>query len=245
MIKVLKKTFDILEYIASCTGRPVLPQEIAQAVRINQATCIRIIRDLQELGYLEQKGKRQGYSLAILGWAVFNQNPLIERLHETGIPMVSKLAEECGQYVVLSIIDKGRRFRVCSRNCNPNFEPSNAGQLFCLDCDRTASGLILLAFSDKSQTNMFLEKCQDQPDPYELNQKLEEVRKSGYAFIKAGDHFQVIACPVHGSNGLLAALAVSTGVSELNKDNKTFFLEKCSEYARKLSGAFGGINEIG
>ena len=62
MIKVLQKTFDLLEYVGACP-HPVLPREAAEALRLPQPTTVRLLRDLAELGYLEQSGPRKGYRL--------------------------------------------------------------------------------------------------------------------------------------------------------------------------------------
>ena len=64
MIKVLHKAFEIIQCISE-SGGAMLPSNIADAIGINQATCVRILRDLIDLGYLEQLGPRQGYCLSM------------------------------------------------------------------------------------------------------------------------------------------------------------------------------------
>ena len=61
MIKVLDKTFGILEAIVRATPHPMGPMALAEALELNRATCSRILKMLLESGYIVQVSRQAGY----------------------------------------------------------------------------------------------------------------------------------------------------------------------------------------
>ena len=70
-IKVLNKTFDLLELVREWAPHPVLPGEAAAELDMPRSTCVRLLKLLAEKGYLEQLSPRKGYTagplLSLLG----------------------------------------------------------------------------------------------------------------------------------------------------------------------------------
>ena len=62
-IKVLNKVFDLLEYAAEVSPRPLLPGEAAESCGIPRSTSVRLLKLLAAKGYLEQLSPRKGYTL--------------------------------------------------------------------------------------------------------------------------------------------------------------------------------------
>ena len=90
MIKVLKKAFSIVEYVAGKSGNPVLPGEIVAALGINQPTCVRILKDLVELNYLEQISRQKGYVLGPLAYWITGTKRYREELVAVADPLVER-----------------------------------------------------------------------------------------------------------------------------------------------------------
>ena len=59
-IKVLNKTFDLLELVREYSPQPVLPGEAAEVLNMPRSTCVRLLKLLTEKGYLEQLSPRKG-----------------------------------------------------------------------------------------------------------------------------------------------------------------------------------------
>ena len=62
MIKVLDKTFGILEEIIKATPHPMGPMALAEALELNRATCSRILKMLLDSGYIIQVSRRRDMS---------------------------------------------------------------------------------------------------------------------------------------------------------------------------------------
>ena len=61
MIKVLDKTFAILEEIVRSTPEPVGPLALSERLGLNRTTCSRILRMLLESGYIIRVSRQAGY----------------------------------------------------------------------------------------------------------------------------------------------------------------------------------------
>ena len=62
MIKVLDKSFAILEEIIAATPQPLGPLALAKKLGLNRTTCSRILRMLLDAGYIVQISRQAGYA---------------------------------------------------------------------------------------------------------------------------------------------------------------------------------------
>ena len=70
MIKVLDKTFLILEKLALQSPRPCRIGELAEEFGLNNATCARILKELVEAGYAIHLSRLTGYTVGPRSWTV-------------------------------------------------------------------------------------------------------------------------------------------------------------------------------
>lgn len=238
MIKVLHKAFEVIQCISE-HGGAMLPSAIASAVAINQATCVRILRDLVELGYIEQLGPRQGYMLSVQGWAVFSRNPMIERLLAEGSPLVSQYAEKTGQCFFLCVVRNFRRYTVFFRNCHPhlNLVPQ---KIVYDDCHITATGLLMLAIGPEAERQAYLDQCPDYVDRKRLAKEFVQIQKQGYSVIYRKEMFHAIAAyPVYMFGKPVAAVSVCMVGDDLKKADELSLTKACQNCARDLSARLG------
>ena len=238
MIKVLHKAFEIIQCISE-SGGAMLPSNIADAIGINQATCVRILRDLIDLGYLEQLGPRQGYCLSMQGWAVFSRNPMIERLLAEGSPLISQYAQDTQQCFFLSTINNLRRYTIFFRNCHPHFHlvPQKVAYD---DCHITAAGQLLLAMGDENERKRYLEQCPADVDRKALSKCFSSIQKQGYAIIYRKDEFHAVAAyPVYMFGKPVAAASVCMVGDNMKKSEEQKLLKSCQSCAKDLSVRLG------
>ena len=149
MIKVLQKTFDVLEYAAN-SPHPVLPGETAEALGLPQPTAARILRDLAELGYLEQPGPRKGYRLGPVPYHLAGGRLYDDEFLRFVTAAVKECARSIGQSVLFAVRRRGCRYILCHCNFNPRFYIDTARIRF-RDLYATGSGRILLAFTPEAE----------------------------------------------------------------------------------------------
>jgi len=238
LIKVLHKAFEMIECISE-HGPVMLPSAIANRVGINQATCVRILRDLVDLGYIEQLGPRQGYMLSVQGWATFSRNPQIERLLAEGSPLISQYAERINQCMFLCVIRNGRRYTVFFRNGHPTFNlvPQRVAYD---DCHITATGQLLLAIGPEAERQAYLEQCPPDVDRKALGRLFVKIQKQGFAVIHRKEDFHAIAAyPVYMFGKAVAAVSVCMVGENMKKAEEQRLISACESCARDLSARLG------
>ena len=122
MIKVLDKSFAILEEIIAATPQPLGPLALAKKLGLNRTTCSRILRMLLDAGYIVQISRQAGYAAGPRIVTLNNMAQYQSRLLSKAVPMVDQLAERIGDSVLISQVCRGKRYVLYHRNCNPDRE---------------------------------------------------------------------------------------------------------------------------
>ena len=156
-VKVLTKTFAILEFILGKDGAGVVPREIVQEFGITQATAIRLLKILVELGYLEQISRQKGYVPGPMTYLIrAEKNPyaeLVERLD----PVLDRCARECR--VLVSLSGRHHNFRYILKSWNGSRDSVDLVRKFRYnDLHKCMTGRLLLAYAEKSEIQDFLKK---------------------------------------------------------------------------------------
>jgi len=215
VIKVLKKTFDIIEYIGARNGRPVLPGEIVDALNLNQPTTIRILKDLVELGYLDQVSRQAGYCLGPLAYWVTQGKQYMHQLTSMADPIVNDCARDIGNSVLFAVLHDTSRYILAHYNYNPNVIIELDTPLYD-DLYETATGRVLLAFCDRKQREKIIrslgtpsqEDWSEASTPDKLKKCLGKIKKDGFEK-NLSPRFQIAAFPVYSNDKFIAALGAS------------------------------------
>lgn len=158
MIKVLDKTFAMMESLALASPGAVRLSELALRHGINRATCSRIMKELCDLGYARQLSRMDGYTIGprlhgLAGRAIYRPalvngaRPLIDTTARRMRASIL-LAERCGSY----------RYILHHRCCNPALNVV-FDELAFNDLAETATGVMMLAHSSKEVLQEVLSHC--------------------------------------------------------------------------------------
>ena len=147
-IKVLNKVFDLLEYAAEVSPRPLLPGEAAEKCKIPRSTCVRLLKLLAEKGYLEQLSPRKGYTLgpaaALLNGGCYQQ------LAFHGERLLRTFAAELKISVQLSLRQGNCRLILCGFNGDPGLN-LDLRRIRRYDLQRALSGRVLLSHAPEAE----------------------------------------------------------------------------------------------
>ena len=248
MIKVLQKTFDLLEYVGTCP-HPVLPREAAEALNLPQPTTVRLLRDLAERGYLEQSGPRKGYRLGPVPFHLAGGRLYNDEFMRFVSAAVEECARELGQSVQFAIRRRSSRYILCHYNFNPGFFIDTSRIRF-RDLYATGSGRTLLAFAPENELDELIAELglpspgvwpEAAPDREHLLHELGRVRTAREVEMPRSlcGNFHVYARPVFRNRvfaGVVGANwepAAPPARSEHYKEQITTLAARLSE-ARKL-----------
>ena len=251
MIKVLKKTFDIIEFIAGRQGQPVLPAEIVKAIKLNQATSIRILKDLVALGYLEQISRQKGYVLGPMSFWISGGKRYRDAITRKADPLILSCAQASGQSVLLAVSVGTRRFILCHHNANPRINV-NVDEPWYEDMYITATGRMLLAHMNEHEIDAFVKSCGlpselDWPGiitAAELKKQLQMIKEKGLIAFRKGTLF-ILSFPVLKGKEFAGALGMSVPCAEFDAAGSDFYVECLRKSAKELSAEVSTITSIG
>lgn len=251
MIKVLKKTFDIVEFISRHGGQPVLPAEIVSGVKLNQATSIRILKDLVSLGYLEQISRQKGYVLGPMSFWISGGKKYRDALSRKADPLILACARESGQSVLLATNLGPRRFILSHHNMNLRFNV-DVDEPWYEDMYTTATGRMLLAYMPDKELDIIIKTC-NLPSAAEwagataagrLKAQLKSIRNKGLVAFRKGTLF-IASCPVFRGKEFVAALGMSIPQTDCDEKGADFYIDCLRRTAKKISAEISMISSIG
>lgn len=242
MIKVFVKGFKILELIAENPEKPFLLNEISQTLSIALPTCAHILQSLTSLGYLEKYGKRQGYILGPMSYALSCNGPYLKNLITVAKPLIDKCAQGVEESVVLATFKNNKRYVLYVANGNPEIEVKHS-VFYCDDVYKTVTGRLLLAYISEKERNEYIDSYGNSglfwpgtETNDEIRLKLEQIKKKGSIVDVVSDKvLSKIAFPVRQKNKVIAALGIAIPKPTFNKKNKKMFVEECEKTALAIT----------
>ena len=144
MIKVLNKSFAILEEIVLASPTPVQLGVLAEKLNLNKATCSRIIGDLVAAGYIVQVSRMAGYVAGPRAHAFKIHTSYKDDLMREAEPIVKECAEKVGQSILLVELHHLQRYILCHHNYNPRMNIRITKMAYS-DTLNTATGLMLIS----------------------------------------------------------------------------------------------------
>ena len=152
-IKVLNKVFDLLEFAAEVSPRPLLPGEAAERCGMPRSTCVRLLKLLSEKGYLEQLSPRKGYTLgpaaALLNGGCYQQ------LAFHGERLLRSFAAELKISVQLSLRQGNCRLILCGFDGDPGLN-LDLRRIRRYDLQRALSGRVLLSHAPEAEQRQII-----------------------------------------------------------------------------------------
>ncbi len=153
MIQSVKRTFDILEYIAA-NGNTVRLNDIAQALVLQKTTVHNFLAGLKELGYVEQDELTPRYRITSkIRHLDFSDIPY-QKLRADLRPVMEKLTAESGETSFMAI-QMGSYFRY-EWKCEPNRSlriSLELGKEF--EMKHTAIGKVFMAYSPHLSNSIY------------------------------------------------------------------------------------------
>ncbi len=251
MIKVMDKTFAILEEIVISSPEPLPPLELSRRLQLNRATCSRLLKLLLDSGYILQVSRQKGYVpgpkiLTLSNMAAFQQNLL-----SVARGVIDRCAEELQNSVQIAQLYNGKRYILYCRNCNPR-RNIRLNRLSFDDLFFTATGLMLVAHQEreermalfrrlKAESMPFFEDFQDEKT---IQEKLDSIR--GSEFFECRKDIQwIYAFPVFVNGAFIATLGVSIPFSEYSDSYHQKVCKVMKEASREISLRMSILHSIG
>jgi len=211
MIKVLHKSFDILEGLAETPEQPQRLRQIAGRLGLHPATCANILKTLVDREYVEQVAPRQGYLLGSAVFGLCRRAPYRRDLVQAAERGMADLARAVNETVILVTLRQGRRFILSQVDGQQAVQvsPQTFSQGNVYD---TATGRLLMAYAAPAALARIvrdLGPCgaawPQAAAPEALAGALAAIRARGWASHATDSGLTGLAAPVRGRAGTVVA----------------------------------------
>ncbi|OQA81873.1 MAG: Pectin degradation repressor protein KdgR [Lentisphaerae bacterium ADurb.Bin242] len=251
MIKVMDKTFAILEEIVISSPEPLPPLELSRRLRLNRATCSRLLKLLLDSGYILQVSRQKGYVpgpkiLTLSNMAAFRKNLLA-----VARPVIDRCAEALQNSVQIAQLYNGKRYILYYRNCNPR-RVIRLDRLSFDDLFFTATGLMLVAHREPGERMELFRRLKAEGKPFfeefkngkTIQKKLDSICGSEFFECRKGIQW-IYAFPVFENGVFTATLGVSIPFSEYNDSYRRKIVKLMKEASREISLGVSTLHSIG
>ena len=252
MIKVLDKTFAILEEIVCEAPRPLGPQELAKRLGLNRTTCSRIIRILLDSGYIVQVSRQAGYTAGPKILTLSNRANFASELMSAAVPIIDRTAERLKASVLLSQVWNDERYilHISSRSPKKNIRPHH---LCYRDIYNTASGAVEMAYREPEEALRIYDTMPDEARTWllpEFREKkqiirhLKGIRRRGYYHCSRKNE-GIFAFPIFSEGRYVAALGCLIGIEDYTDRKIPFYIRTGKQAADEITSALTTTDHIG
>lgn len=226
--------------------------ELADQVGLHKATVHRILRTLEEGGFIQQNGDNGKYHL---GWQLIPLGTLaLEHfdLRRLASDLMEKLLEEHQETVDMAIHESGEMYYIeVLESPQPVKIAARPGRGLPIHC--TATGKAFLAFAEPEEVDKILSgklkryTPQTIVDPDLIREEFETIRSNGYATSR--EEFEAgitaVAAPIYNRKGKVEAVIAIPGPSyRIPVERMTVLGEAVRSAARILTARLRGITSI-
>lgn len=222
--------------------------ELAKRLGLYKSSVFRILKTLEQRGFVVQDAKTQKYRLGFklfdLGTAVISGL----EVRTVAVPLMQELCSRTKETVTLDIADDDER--VCIEKVEGTESVRTVVQIGLRHpLYMVASGKLLLAFMPREDIERIFSKkmFHSTPsgkviDPVLLRKELAEIARRGYSFSNSERSIDTsaFAAPIRNYDGkVIAAISLSGPESRFNEEHKGILLSEILRTAEEISARLG------
>lgn len=239
-------TLEVLEALGNAAG-PMPLGAIVQATGRPKGTVHRMVSTLVNTGFARQDRATGNYELTLKAWRIGASAVRDLDLVEHARPTLERLMGDTGETVHLAVLDPSGGVVYVAKVESPKSigVQTRLGQLSPAWC--TATGRSFLAFDAALAERVLARRLERRTprtitDPRRIRERLDEVRRKGYAVTLAENHPEMggVAAPVRDHSGaVVAACGVAMPEYRMNAAAIERAIPRVLQAARAISAALG------
>jgi len=250
-VKVLEKAFRIMALFDE-KGKTLSVKEISEQLAYNKSSTLRVIRNLEEVAYLQRVPGTQRYKL---GFGIFNLGQLAEsyaELRHVAHPYLERLCEDCDETVHLAVLHNNQALYIDKIESNTRALRIISAVGTSLPCHCSGVGKILLASLNQSQLGKVIDEwglpqftSHTKTRQEDLATELETVRNNGYAIDNEEIEYglKCVAGPIVDSQKKVIAAVSISGPKERVEHNLDQIFNHVVKSAADISSALAKAHQ--
>ncbi|OGV50288.1 MAG: hypothetical protein A2017_06785 [Lentisphaerae bacterium GWF2_44_16] len=241
-MKSLHKALDILEYVLNLEGKPVTPGKAAEAIGLNECTCVRIMGEMVKRGYLEKVSRKAGYIPGPTVFALSNRDCGYSRLIGAAEIPIREFAIKISSMVNISVMHDKYRYILRHYSAHPERKLVHETSYFS-NCYETATGWLLLSVSSDEIIEKFIKELgvpqniwNDLKTENDMRRKLNEIKNTGLVeFPHPNGKWHIMGALIKAENCPLSAIGFGIDVGDDAKRTMSLMKECVREIEDKLA----------
>jgi DNA-binding IclR family transcriptional regulator len=247
-IEIMDIAFDVIECMQKAAAEFQKPSDIASQLGINRTRVFRILKTLENRGYVEFNPQLQGYRLGLKFLTLSENIRENIKLRQEAEPILRELSRVTGESSFLYVLFERRA--VCIDFCKGENVLQIAtiiGESLPLHIGSTPK--VLLAYLPDEERERIIQEIEFTPftphtitDRNELRKRLNTIRDRGYDIDQEEYELGVdaIGAPVRDYSGkVIAAMSVATPAIRFTSAQKDLIFEQIIINTKQLSHQLG------
>ncbi|MVZ60676.1 IclR family transcriptional regulator [Sphingobacterium humi] len=239
MIQVIHRAVDIIEYIATDVHKAHSLSEIAEHLKLNQATCANIIKTLVERNFIEQMGYKKGYKLGYMIYRLGNIGSFEEQLIKVSTDPMEHLRSKLNETCLLAILRKQNRVTIHQVNAERDLMVRSSIEKVAYN---SASGRYLLAYLGDAELEDFIAKyglpsVDEWPEATNETrfwEQIKRIRNDGYSKQVTPTHIIGFAYGIQKEGKVIASLSVYLPLSRLKEHGEKEIISSTIKTAQEI-----------
>jgi IclR family transcriptional regulator, KDG regulon repressor len=249
MIQVVKRAFDVLEFLALDPDGNNRLTDVAAATELNASTCVRILKTLTTLGYVGRHSEKGGYSLGPRAYSIASQGPYRKNLVLAGRDLMTELAGSIKESVLMASLYHGKRTvlyeveadRKIKAQTEADYMYDNENPL------RTATGRLLLSHLSLDDCDRIISDIKNYANFWpvirkrgQLGEALREIHDQDFAVRKGESEVVGLAVPIKENGIVTASLGVYLPAFRFTKAREEKILQEMRVTVEKIEKVLAG-----
>lgn len=240
-IQVLERALTLLELVGERPREAHPLHELAAASGLKTPTASRILRTLTNLGYLEQSGRKQGYTLGRKAYELTENPDYSPALLEAALPAMNHFAKQTGEYICLSVLEGDSRVILHNILSNRSIQVMTDSFPRRESPYRSVSGRVLLAHLAPARREAFLLRNNLPGDDWkeirseaQLKEALNRIAVQEM-LIEIGEEIAALAVPVYRAGRVIAAVGSFIPVYRFENSHRRMIEDLLSILPREIA----------
>lgn len=237
MIQVVNRALDILKILAQNSNKKYTLGEIAGSLDLNHGTCANIIKTMVNRGFIENYGKKQGYSLGPEAYHLTDNFPYKKELLVIASEPVKNLGLTLNESCILASLRNNKRITLYQVTDTHELQVNTPQEK---NAYLTATGRVILAFKSSDEQEKYIqeyglpeEMWPEVKNNHDLTIEFNNIKEKRLAIHHAESDVVGVAAPIVINDKVLASLGVYLPESRFKyKFQQLIFteLEKTAKY---------------
>ena len=240
MIQVINRALDILEILAGDLDKKYYLGEIAGKLNLNHGTCANIIKTMVDRGFIQNYGKKGGYSLGLKAYHLTGNLSYKNELLKIAVKPISDLRTKINENCIIAYLKANMRITLYKETNTLELQATSREEK---DAYSTATGRAILAFKSMDEQESFIheyglpnEQWEEVKNKSDLIKELNKIKETQVAIHHAESDIVGVSAPIFKDDKVIASIGVYLPESRFKYKAQETIITETKKTAAYING---------